>query len=65
LFARPHIDRYELLRESVPDEVLERNTPRFATLMGMDTIGGWNDNQEDWQKPWGQRDRTRYAPREG
>jgi hypothetical protein len=53
VFARPHIQRYELLRESVPDEVLERNTPRFSTLMGMDTNGGWNDNQEDWQKTWG------------
>ena len=63
LYARPHLQPYELYRESVPDEVLERNTPRFATLMGMDTMSGWNDNQDDWHKKWRDRDRSRYAPR--
>ena len=63
LFHRPHLQPYELLRESVPDEVLARNSPRFATLMGMDTITGWNENRDDWNKPWSERDRSRYAPR--
>lgn len=63
LFARPHMQPYELYREMVPDEVLERNSARFATLMGMDTVNGWNDNQDDWGKRWGDRDRSRYAPR--
>ena len=54
---------YELYRESVPDEVLERNSPRFATLMGMDTMYGWNDNQDDWHKQWRDRERSRYTPR--
>ena len=63
LYIRPHLQPYELYRESVPDEVLERNSPRFATLMGMNTISGWNDNQDDWHKQWRNRDRSRYAPR--
>lgn len=63
LYSRPHLQPYELYRESVPDAVLERNAPRFATLMGMDTISGWNDNQDDWHKKWSDRDRSRYAPR--
>ena len=65
LYARPHIAPYELYREMVPDEVLERNSDRFATLVGMDTWNGWNDHQDDWQKPWRERDRSRYAPRSG
>jgi ectoine hydroxylase-related dioxygenase (phytanoyl-CoA dioxygenase family) len=64
LFSRPHIQPYELYRETVPDEVIDRNPPRFATLMGMDTITGWNDNQDDWNKSWRDRDRTRYAPKQ-
>ena len=63
LYARPHLQPYELYRECVPDEVLERNSPRFATLMGMDTISGWNDNQDDWHKKWRDRDRSRYTHR--
>ena len=63
LFSRPHLQTYEYLRETVPAEALERNDPRFATLVGMDTIGGWNDNQDDWHKPWRDRDRSRYTPR--
>ena len=63
LYVRPHLQTYELYRESVSDEVLERNSPRFATLMGMKTWNGWNENQDDWYKPWGERDRSRYAPR--
>ena len=62
LYCRPHLQSYELYRETVPDEVLARNSPRFATLMGMETIGGWNDNQDDWLKPWRDRDRSRYTP---
>ena len=63
LFGRPHLQPFDLYRESVPDEVLERNSPRFATLMGMDTFYGWNDNRDDWMKQWRDRDRSRYAPR--
>ena len=62
LYARPHLQGYELYREMVEDEVLERNPARFATLVGMDLWNGWNDNQDDWAKPWGKRDRTRYRP---
>jgi ectoine hydroxylase-related dioxygenase (phytanoyl-CoA dioxygenase family) len=62
LFERPQFQPYELYRETTPDEVIERNSPRFATLMGMDTISGWNENQDDWMKPWSKRDRSRYAP---
>ena len=40
LFARPHLQPYEMYRETVPDEVLSRNSSRFATLMGMDTMYG-------------------------
>ena len=65
LYSRPYIATYELYRESVPDEMPERNSARFATLVGMDTWNGWNDNQDDWAKPWGQRDRTRYKPSVG
>ena len=62
LYARPHLQVYELYREMVSDEILERNSPRFATLVGMDLWNGWNDNQDDWAKPWGKRDRSRYRP---
>lgn len=63
LFARPHLNPYELYRETVPDEVLSRNDKRFGTLMGLDTMYGWNDNQDDWHKTWRDRDRSRYTPR--
>lgn len=63
LYCRPHLQPYELYRETVPEDVLERNSPRFATLMGMDTMTGWNNNQDDWHKQWRDRDRSRYAPR--
>ena len=62
LFCRPHWQTYELYRETVTQEILDRNSDRFATLMGMDTMNGWNDNQDDWYKKWGDRDRSRYAP---
>jgi len=62
LFCRPYLQTYEMYRETVPQEVLERNSARFATLMGMDTITGWNENQDDWMKPWSDRDRSRYKP---
>ena len=62
LFCRPHWQTYELYRETVTQEILDRNSDRFATLMGMDTMNGWNDNQDDWYKRWGDRDRSRYAP---
>ena len=45
LFCRPHWQTYELYRETVTQEILDRNSDRFATLMGMDTMNGWNDNQ--------------------
>lgn len=35
----------------VPDEVLARNSERFGTPMGMDTINGWNDHQDDGASP--------------
>ena len=63
LFARPHLEPLELYRESVPDEMIVRSPPRFATFMGMGTRSGWNDNQDDWRKPWRVRDRSRYAMR--
>ena len=63
LYSRPHLQCYEMYRETVPEEALERNSPRFATLMGLDTNGGWNDNQDDWHKQWRDRDRSRYRPR--
>ena len=62
LFCRPHWQTYEMYRETVTEEVLDRNSSRFASLMGMDTINGWNNNQDDWGKKWSDRDRTRYAP---
>ena len=62
LFCRPHWQTYEMYRETVTEEVLDRNSSRFASLMGMDTINGWNNNQDDWGKKWSERDRTRYAP---
>ncbi len=62
LYARPHLQVYELYREMVSDEILERNSSRFATLVGMDLWNGWNENQDDWAKPWGKRDRSRYRP---
>ena len=34
LYSRPHLQPYELYPESVPDEVLERNSPRFAHADG-------------------------------
>ena len=63
LFARPHLQPFDLYRESVSDEALARNSRRFGTLMGMDTMYGWNDNKDDWTKKWRDRDRSRYAPR--
>ena len=63
LYARPHLQPYEMYRETVPDEVLARNSDRFATLMGMDTMYGWNDNRDDWHRNWRDRDRSRYSPR--
>ena len=64
LFCRPHWQTYEMYRETVTEESLKRNSPRFASLMGMETINGWNNNQEDWGKKWSDRDRSRYAPQE-
>ena len=61
--AASKLQPYELYRETVPDEVPERNSPRFATLMGMDTIRGSNDSQDDWHKKWRDRDRLRTAGR--
>ena len=65
LFARPHMHTYDMYRESISDEVLDRNSERFATLMSMKVNDGWNDNQDDWYKNWGDRDRTRYRPPTG
>ena len=62
LFGRPHIQPYEMYRETVSDEVLARNSERFGTLMGMDTMYGWDNFQDDWHKNWRDRDRTRYRP---
>jgi ectoine hydroxylase-related dioxygenase (phytanoyl-CoA dioxygenase family) len=62
LFCRPHWQTYEMYRETVTEEVLDRNSSRFASLMGMNTINGWNNNQDDWGKKWSDRDRARYAP---
>ena len=62
LFCCPHWQTYEMYRETVTEEVLDRNSSRFASLMGMNTINGWNNNQDDWGKKWSDRDRTRYAP---
>ena len=62
LFSRPHIQPYEIFRETVTDEVLGRNSDRFGTLKGMDTINGWIHHQDDWGKPWSKRDRSRYSP---
>ena len=64
LFCRPHWQTYEMYRETVTEESLNRNSPRFANLMGMETINGWNNNQDDWGKKWSDRDRSRYAPQE-
>ena len=63
LFSRPHIQVYEMFRETVSDEMLDRNSERFGSLMGMDTINGWNQHKDDWGKPWRDRDRSRYSPR--
>ena len=65
LFARPHMHTYDMYRESISDEVLDRNSERFATLMSMRVNDGWNDNQDDWYKNWGDRDRTKYRPPTG
>ena len=65
LFARPHMHTYDMYRESISDEVLDRNSERFATLMSMKVNDGWNDNQDDWYKNWGDRDRTKYRPPTG
>jgi ectoine hydroxylase-related dioxygenase (phytanoyl-CoA dioxygenase family) len=62
LFCRPHWQPYELYRENVTGEMLERNSERFSSLVGMDTINGWNDHHDDWGKKWVDRDRSRYAP---
>ena len=51
-----------MFRETVTDEMLERNSERFGTLVGMDTINGWTHHKDDWGKPWRDRDRSRYAP---
>ena len=65
LFARPHMHTYDMYCESISDEVLNRNSERFATLMSMKVNDGWNDNQDDWYKNWGDRDRTKYRPPTG
>ena len=65
LFARPHMHTYDMYRESISDEVLDRNSERFATLMSMKVNDVWNDNQDDWYKNWGDRDRTKYRPPTG
>ena len=60
-----YMHTYDMYRESISDEVLDRNSERFATLMSMKVNDGWNDNQDDWYKNWGDRDRTKYRPPTG
>lgn len=58
-----HVQRYLLLKDPAYEEIVMAE--KVLALVGMDTWNGWNDNQDDWAKPWGQRDRTRYKPSVG
>ena len=46
-FCRDYFTPQEKYRDEVPDEVLDRNSDRFATLMGLGDGYGWGDEGPD------------------
>jgi ectoine hydroxylase-related dioxygenase (phytanoyl-CoA dioxygenase family) len=49
-FCRRFVQTQERFREAVPAALLDRNPPRFATLMGMDTVYGYDEQGPDFSK---------------
>ena len=49
-FCRRFVATQERYREAVPEKLLQRNSERFATLMGMDTVYGWDEKGPDFSK---------------
>jgi hypothetical protein len=49
-FVRGYIRTVEPYRENVPREILDRNPPRFAKLMGQHLHHGWMDEGPDMKK---------------
>jgi len=48
-FCRDYFTPQERYRDEVPAEILERNSPRFATLMGLADGYGWGEEGPDLQ----------------
>ena len=46
-FCRHYMDPTEAFRDNVPKEMLERNSERFAQLMGMTRPRGWSETNPD------------------
>ena len=49
-FCRAYLRPQELYRENVSKEILDRNPPRFATLMGLHDAWGWKEEGPDPSK---------------
>lgn len=49
-YFRSYMRTQELYRERVTDEMLERNPPRFATLMGQHVTFGWDERGPDYSR---------------
>jgi ectoine hydroxylase-related dioxygenase (phytanoyl-CoA dioxygenase family) len=50
LFARRFLLTREPYREDVTQEMLDRNAPRFATLMGQEILAGWRSEGPDYTR---------------
>ena len=50
LFARRYLLTREPYREDVTKEMLDRNPPRFATLMGQEVLAGWRAEGPDYSR---------------
>jgi ectoine hydroxylase-related dioxygenase (phytanoyl-CoA dioxygenase family) len=50
LFARRFLLAREPYREDVTEQMLDRNPPRFATLMGQHVMAGWRSEGPDYSR---------------
>jgi hypothetical protein len=49
-YFRSYLRTQELYRERVTEEMLDRNPPRFATLMGQHVTFGWDERGPQYDR---------------
>jgi ectoine hydroxylase-related dioxygenase (phytanoyl-CoA dioxygenase family) len=49
-FCRRFVEPQEKFRDAVPQELIDRNGPRFAQLVGLDAAHGWGEEGVDYRK---------------